>query len=149
MSDTITLSKSSLMMYTGIFVIVLVGSVLISSGGGALNLTLPATGAVVAGPQQFPTTYNVDIRNSEYFPPTITVNKGKSITLTVNNRDSGLTHGVQLPDYGIGEHVPPLQSKTFQFVASIPGSNDGTGSTFTSCNPSIEVHSEKLEIIVV
>ena len=83
------------------------------------------------------------------FGSIITVNKGKTITLTVNNRDTGLTHGVQFPDYGIGEHVPPGESRTFQFTSCIPDSADGTGSTFTSCNPTVEVHEEKLEIIVV
>jgi len=141
--DTITISKSSIKMYAGIFLITLVASAIIGAMNPGSALSLPTTGAIVAGPIEYPTSFNVDIRNSEYIPTSITVNKGKTISLTINNRDSGLTHGVFQPKFGLSDHVPPLQSNTFTFVAN------EAGNEYTSCNPGLDEHSEKLEIIVV
>ena len=80
--------------------------------------------------------FNTAIQNFQYNPQSINVNFGDTVRVNIKNND-GVTHGINLPIFGVREFVRPGQVKTIQFVANQRGNPE----TFCSSD-----HGEKLLI---
>jgi len=80
--------------------------------------------------------FNTAIQNFQYNPQSINVNFGDTVRVNIKNND-GVTHGINLPIFGVREFVQPGQIKTIQFVANQRGNPE----TFCSSD-----HGEKLLI---
>ena len=80
--------------------------------------------------------FNTAIQNFQYNPESINVNFGDTVRINIKNND-GVTHGINLPVFGVNEFVRPGQTKTIQFVAKQRGNPE----TFCSTD-----HGEKLLI---
>ena len=99
-----------------------------------------STGEVTKDGQQTPSVkeFNAEITGFRYSPEYIDVNLGDNVRINIKNND-GVTHGINLPIFGVREFVRPGQVKTIQFVANQRGNPE----TFCSTD-----HGEKLLIRV-
>ena len=80
--------------------------------------------------------FSTAIQNLRYNPEVINVNFGDTVRVNIKNND-GVTHGINLPVFGVREFVRPGQTTTIQFVANQRGNPE----TFCSSD-----HGEKLLI---
>ena len=53
----------------------------------------------------------------------ITVKEGSRVRLTIENKDN-VVHGLHLPQFGIVDSQPALNTKTFEFVAIVTSTNN-------------------------
>jgi len=102
--------------------------------------SVPATGEVSKGVPQTSSLkeFNTQISGFSYSPEYVDVNFGDTVRINIKNND-GVTHGINLPVFGVREFVSPGQTKTIQFVANQRGNPE----TFCSSD-----HGEKLLIRV-
>jgi len=114
-----------LLIVLSIFVIFLVGC----RGTTNTDGYAPASSAGVK-------EFNTAIQNFQYNPESINVNFGDTVRVNIKNND-GVTHGINLPVFGVREFVRPGQTTTIQFVANQRGNPE----TFCSSD-----HGEKLLI---
>jgi len=105
--------------------------------------TVNYTGEVTNNPGQPSQTqqsnfkeFNVEIRNYQYYPESINVDFGDAVKINVKNSDY-VTHGINLPVFGVNSFVKPGSTQTVQFTA------DQRGNPETFCSTD---HGEKLLI---
>lgn len=128
---------------------IIIGIIAVVVGGGLwLGSTLGSTSTVSSVYSRIsPTTsssnapvkeFNRTISNFAYQPPSVDVDLGDRVVITITNTDD-VTHGINLPAFGIAEFVQPGQDKRIEFVA------DKAGSPELFCSSD---HGEKLLINV-
>jgi len=108
------------------------GAVLLGGSGGEQSSVSESRDA------EEDSVYEFTISGFTYEPESIDVNLGDTVTLKITNRDR-VTHGINLPVFGVQEFVRPGQTKTVTFVA------DKTGDPELFCSSD---HGEKLLINV-
>lgn len=64
--------------------------------------------------------FNIIARQWEFSPATINVDEGDKVRLIIKSID--VTHGFDLPDFGINENLAPGKTVTLEFVADKKGS---------------------------
>jgi len=137
-SDTISVSKGQIQKYS---VFIFLGIVLI--GGFMIFNGKPTTGNVIAiGGNGEVVEVSIAIQGFKYSPDTITVKKGSTVKLTIQNKDNVL-HGLHLPQFGLVDSTPPLATKTFSFTAIETSTN---GQAVPTC---AQEHGETLTINVI
>jgi len=102
----------------GLFVLVIVAGFMFTRGGSITGNVV----AVSGGPGEI-IEINTVLHNFQYSPDVITVKKGSTVKLTIDNKDN-VEHGLHLPQFGIVEGISPLSTKTVQFTA-VEGPNNG------------------------
>jgi len=102
----------------GLFVFVLVVGFMFTRGGSITGSAV----AVAGGPGEV-VEINTVLQAFQYSPDVITVKKGSTVKLTIDNKDN-VEHGLHLPQFGIVEGIPPLGTKTVQFTA-VEAPNNG------------------------
>lgn len=98
-----------------IAVVILIGGVVLlgRSSDGRPSLD-PNQGAV----EDF--VYELTISGYSYQPGSIDVDLGDTVTLKITNRDR-VTHGINLPVFGVQAFVRPGQTRTVTFIADQKG----------------------------
>ncbi|MCH8049614.1 cupredoxin domain-containing protein [Patescibacteria group bacterium] len=99
------------------------GAVVILLVGGALLLTYSSdnqSSNVSNLSTEQAVVYKFTISGYSYEPKSIDVNLGDTVTLKIKNLDQ-VTHGINLPVFGIQEFVRPGQTQTVTFVADQKG----------------------------
>ena len=99
------------------------GAVVILLVVGAFLLTRPSdnqSSNVSHQSTEEAAVYELTISGYSYEPKSIDVNLGDKVTLKIKNRDQ-VTHGINLPVFGVEEFVRPGQTKTVTFVADQKG----------------------------
>lgn len=95
--------------------------VVIISGCYGTQTTTPTAPATTT--QVTPTgevkEFTMTAKQFEFVPNTITVNQGDTVKLTITSID--VTHGFNLPDFGINERLNPGKPVTVEFVADKKG----------------------------
>ena len=121
-----------------LFVVLLFGAMTIAgcNNGGDGGYGSQSSGVARGGSVK---EFNVIISGYTYSPPSITVNAGDRVLVTVTNNDQ-TSHGFSLAKFGVQDSIRPGQTKTIQFTAN----KAGGASTFCSTQ-----HGEKLVIKVV
>ena len=82
------------------------------------------------------------LQGFQYNPDTITVKKGTTVRLTIENKDN-VNHGLHLPQFGIIDSVAALSTKTVEFTAIETPTN---GQAMPTC---AQEHGETLTINVI
>ena len=82
------------------------------------------------------------LKEFQYNPDTITVKRGSIIRLTIENKDN-VVHGLHLPQFGIQDSQPPLNTKTIEFIAIETPSN---GQAVPTCS---QEHGETLTFNII
>ena len=95
-----------------------------------------AKDVVLGGPGEVVEIKTV-IQNFRYNPDTITVKRGSTVRLTIENKDN-VVHGLHLPQFGIQESQQPLNTITIEFIAVETPSN---GQAVPTCS---QEHGETL-----
>ena len=88
------------------------------------------------------TEIKTTLQGFQYNPDIITVKKGTTVRLTVENKDN-VNHGLHLPQFGIMDSIPALSTKTVEFTAIETPSN---GQAMPTC---AQEHGETLTIKVI
>lgn len=121
--------------------LIAIGIVAILAGGGlwlgkslGSNSTAKNNSSKSASVKEF----NSTLANFKYNPSSVDVNLGDSVVINITNTDN-VTHGINLPAFGVAESVAPGTTKRIEFVA------DKTGSPELFCSSD---HGEKLLINV-
>jgi len=119
-TNTITINKKQIWKYStflllGVF---LVGGFFTLQGGGS-----PTGDVVAAGGSGEVVEVNTIIQGFQYDPDVITVKEGSRVRLTIENKDN-VVHGLHLPQFGIVDSQPPLNTKTFEFIAVVTPTNN-------------------------
>lgn len=96
---------------------------------GTVQATPSATGTVSSQPtgsiEATPTVggsvkeIRIVAKQFTFEPSTITVNKGDAVRLVVTTAD--ITHGLNIPGYGINENIQPGKETTIEFTADKVG----------------------------
>ena len=81
------------------------------------------------------------IQGFQYKPDTITIKEGSKVRLTIENKDN-VVHGLHLPQFGIVDSQPPLNTKTVEFIAKETSTN---GQALPTCS---QEHGETLTFII-
>jgi len=134
MGQNVSIKKST--MWKGVTVVaILLVAFFIFKGGES-----PAGNVVksVDGITEVKTT----LQGFQYNPDTITVKKGTTVRLTIENKDN-VNHGLHLPQFGIMDSIPALSTKTVEFTAVETPTN---GQAMPTC---AQEHGETLTIKVV
>ena len=82
------------------------------------------------------------LQGFNYNPDTITVKKGSTVKLIIDNKDN-VNHGLHLPQFGILDSIPPNSIKNVQFKAIETSTN---GQAVPTC---AQEHGETLTINVI
>jgi len=131
-TNTITISKKQIWKYSAfIFGLLFIGTFFFQGG---------STGNVIGdgGIVEIKTT----IQGFQYNPDVITVKEGSRVRLIIENKDN-VVHGLHLPQFGIVDSQPALNTKTVEFVAVVTSTN---GQAVPTC--SLE-HGETLTFNVI
>ena len=88
------------------------------------------------------TEVKTTLQGFQYNPDTITVKKGTTVRLTIENKDN-VNHGLHLPQFGIIDSVAALSTKTVEFTAIETPTN---GQAMPTC---AQEHGETLTINVI
>ena len=136
---TIKISKKQLWKYStflllGIFI---VGGFFALRGGESITGNVIASGGVGEIVE-----VKTIIQGFNYNPDTITVKKGSTIRLTIENKDN-VVHGLHLPQFGIVDSQQPLNTKVVEFTAIETPSN---GQAVPTCS---QEHGETLTFNVL
>lgn len=73
----------------------------------------------VAQPEPQVREFTMTAKQWEFSPNTITVNKGDTVKLHITSKD--VTHGFNLPDFGISKQLIPTKTVDVEFVADKQG----------------------------
>ena len=134
-TNTITISKKKLWKYSAfLFGILFIGTFFFQGGSSTGNVVEGGDGKVVE--------VRTTIQGFQYDPDVITVKKGSIVRLTIENKDN-VVHGLHLPQFGIVDSQPALNTKTFEFVAIETSTN---GQAVPTCS---QEHGETLTFNVV
>jgi len=122
----------------GIFVAIIAAGFLFFIPSNSQSIT----GNVVAlgGPGEVVEVKTV-IQGFQYKPDTITVKEGSKVRLIIENKDN-VVHGLHLPQFGIVDSQPPLNTKTVEFIAT---DNPTNGQAVPTCS---QEHGETLTFII-
>ena len=135
-TNTITIKKGQIWKYSAfVFGLLFIGTFFFqgSSTGNVID--------GVGGPGEL-VEVKTTIQGFQYDPDVITVKEGSRVRLTIENKDN-VVHGLHLPQFGIVDSQPALNTKTFEFVAIVTSTN---GQAVPTC--SLE-HGETLTFNVV
>jgi len=135
-TNTITISKRQIWKYSAfVFGLLFIGTFFFQGGS--------STGNVIGGggPGEL-VEIKTTIQGFQYDPDVITVKEGSRVRLIIENKDN-VVHGLHLPQFGIVDSQPPLNTKTVEFVAIVTSTN---GQAVPTC--SLE-HGETLTFNVV
>ena len=136
-TNTITIKKGQIWKYSAlVFGLLFIGTFFFQGGSSTGNVI--EGGGEPGGIVEVKTT----IQGFQYDPDVITVKEGSRVRLTIENKDN-VVHGLHLPQFGIVDSQPPLNTKTFEFVAIVTSTN---GQAVPTC--SLE-HGETLTFNVV
>lgn len=140
MNEEITISKKQLWKYSTfmLFTIAVVGGFFMFTSG---NSSITGNVVAVGGPGETVEVRTV-IQNFKYSPDVITVKEGSKVKLTIVNKDN-VIHGLHLPQFGIVDSQPALNTKTFEFIAKETAAN---GQALPTCS---QEHGEVLTFNVV
>jgi plastocyanin len=100
------------------------------------------TGNVVTAGDNEVVEVSTLIQGFEYQPDTITVKKGSTVRLTIDNKDN-VNHGLHLMQFGVMRGLEPRSKTTVEFVAKETPTN---GQAVPTCS---QEHGETLTINVV
>jgi|TARA_B100002003_G_C14092751_1_gene525583 cytochrome c oxidase subunit 2 len=95
------------------------------TGETPVQAETPAPGQVdtvvekVVAPASEVKEFSMTARQWEFDPNTIIVNQGDTVKLTITSAD--VTHGFNLPDFGIRERLDPGKTVEIEFVADKKG----------------------------
>jgi len=127
----------------GIFLVIVLGGLYLNSNdSSSITGNVIAGNAIAAGGPGEVVEINTLIQGFKYRPDTITVKKGSTVKLTIQNKDNVL-HGLHLPQFGLVDSTPPLVTKTFTFTAIETTTN---GLAVPTCS---QEHGETLTINVI
>jgi len=133
-TNTITISKRQIWKYSAfVFGLLFIGTFFFQGG---------STGNVIGGGDGGIVEIKTTIQGFQYDPDVITVKEGSRVRLTIENKDN-VVHGLHLPQFGIVDSQPALNTKTFEFIAKETSTN---GQALPTC--SLE-HGETLTFNVV
>ena len=102
-----------------LFILALVAIAGCSSSGGngpGEQLSPPEPPVVQAETK----TFEITAKQWDFIPDTITVNKGDTVQMIINNID--VSHGITIPAFGVNEMLQPGKVTEFEFVADQRGS---------------------------
>jgi len=139
--ETITINKVTLWKGTSLILGILLAFSVFTGGFGSGNGLESVTGNVVksgGGVTQVRTT----LQGFRYYPDTITVQRGTTVELTIENKDT-VNHGLHLPQFGVVDAIPPLTTTTVSFRAIETSTN---GQAMPTCS---QEHGETLTINVI
>ena len=119
--ESITIKKDALWKYSTflLFAVVFIGGFFMFTGGSSGG---SVTGNVIGGPGEL-VEIKTTIQGFQYNPDVITVKKGSRVRLTIQNKDN-VVHGLHLPQFGVVDSQPPLNTKTFEFIAVETSTNN-------------------------
>jgi len=139
--EHVAIKKSTLWKGTAGILIVVVAIFVLKGGLGSGNGLESVTGNVVksgGGVTQVRTT----LQGFRYYPDTITVQRGTTVELTIENKDT-VNHGLHLPQFGVVDAIPPLTTTTVSFRAIETSTN---GQAMPTCS---QEHGETFTINVI
>lgn len=138
--NTIKISKKQIWKYSTflLFTLVIVGGFFIFSDG---NSGITGNAIATGGPGEIVEVKTV-IQGFKYNPDTITIKEGSRVRLTIQNKDN-VVHGLHLPQFGIVDIQPALNTKTFEFIATETPTN---GQAVPTCS---QEHGETLTFNVI
>jgi len=123
----------------GIFVVIIAAGFLFFISSNSQSITGNVI-AAVGGPGETVEIKTV-IHGFKYNPDTITIKEGSKVRLTIENKDN-VVHGLHLPQFGIVDSQPPLNTKTVEFIAV---DNPTNGQAVPTCT---QEHRETLTYII-
>jgi len=135
MEQDVSIKKSTIWKGAAVIAILLVAFFIFKGGGES------PTGNVmksVGGVTEVKTT----LQGFQYNPDTITVKKGTTVRLTIENKDN-VNHGLHLMQFGVVDSIPALSTKTVEFTAIETPTN---GQAMPTCS---QEHGETLTINAV
>lgn len=103
-----------LLIVTFVIVALIAGMVLLGRSSGERSSLNSSQGVVKDS------VYELTISGFSYQPESIDVDLGDTVTLKITNRDR-VTHGINLPVFGVQEFVRPGQTQTVVFIADQKG----------------------------
>jgi len=135
-TNTITISKKQIWEYSAfIFGLLFIGTFFFQGGS--------STGNVVVGNGEGELVeIKTTIQGFQYDPDVITVKEGSRVRLIIENKDN-VVHGLHLPQFGIVDSQPALNTKTVEFIAKVTSTN---GQALPTCS---QEHGETLTFNVV
>jgi len=147
------IAKSTVYSFAAAMAVVAVVSFVLTDGFGITGkavqetVRVPEPSAAVAAPSPTRdvggiTEVRTTLQGFQYNPDVITVKKGARVRLIIENKDN-VVHGLHLPQFGIVDSQPPLNTKVVEFTAIVTPSN---GRAVPTC--SLE-HGETLTFNVV
>jgi len=104
----------SLLIVAGVIVALIGGAALLGRSSGEQSSLNSSQGAVEDS------IHELTISGFSYQPGSIDVDLGDTVTLKITNRDR-VTHGINLPIFGVQKFVRPGQTQTVTFIADQKG----------------------------
>jgi len=135
MEQDISVKKSTIWKGVAVVAILLVAFVIYN------GFRESPTGSVVKSVDGL-TEVKTTLQGFQYNPDTITVKKGTTVRLTIENKDN-VNHGLHLMQFGIMDSIPALSTKTVEFTAIETPIN---GQATPTCS---QEHGETLTINVI
>ena len=140
--DTISINKKQIWKYSTFALVLIVIGFFMFGNNKQLTGDVITGNAIAAGGPGVVVEIDTTIKGFQYNPDTITVKKGSTVRLTIQNKDNVL-HGLHLPQFGLVDSTPPLTTKTFSFTAIETNTN---GLAVPTCS---QEHGETLTINVI
>ena len=136
-NNNVSIKKSTLWK-SGTVVLIVVLAFFVFKG----NFGNGVTGNVVAAGDNGVVEVSTVIQGFEYQPDTITVRKGSTVRLTIDNKDN-VNHGLHLIQFGVMRSLEPRSKTVVEFIAKETPTN---GQAVPTCS---QEHGETLTMNVV
>lgn len=132
--------RAKLRLLALVALVVLGGGAYILGSGFSGNTDTPTSDERTSGavPGRATKEFDLAVTDFAYQPTAVDVNLGDTVVLNITNNDT-VTHGINLPIFGVAEFVAPGQTQRVSFVA------DKTGNPELFCSSD---HGEKLLVNV-
>jgi len=139
---TITIKKDDLWKYSTflLFGVAILGIFFVFTGDESSGIKSNVINAG-GGPGEL-VEIKTTIQGFKYNPDVINIKEGSRVKLTIENKDN-VVHGLHLPQFGIVDSQPPLNTKTVEFIAEVTSTN---GQAVPTC--SLE-HGETLTFNII